>query len=129
MSPRWLIAIATAALLMIILANSIDAGTVDATTGNITLTVWDKLTYFQYANFVDPLGSSNFIVGIWQDITTAGAIIANFIDALFCILTWNYNFLNNAGVFGWIVRGLFTAITIGVLYTIFKEVRGAFSGT
>lgn len=129
MSPRWLIALATMFVLLTIMANSIDSATASAVVlGTDDMTILDKLTTFGSVNFVDPFGSSNFFIAIVSDVTAAFGAVGNFLAALWSILWFNYNFLNNGGFLGLVVKyALFWPITIGMLFTLFLVMRQVFS--
>jgi hypothetical protein len=113
-------------VLLTIVANTIDTATAF---GTDDMTILEKLMSFGNINFVDPRGSSNFFVVMIQD---AGAILGaagNFLDAVWSMLWFNYNFLNNGGFLGMVVKmALFWPISIGMLFGLFITLRQAFQG-
>ena len=124
MSPRWLIGMALAFLILGVFANITDGFFLE---DKNVMPIWSALENFQNVNILNPMTYDSVFIGVGDVIT-----------AVWDMFTWNYSFLNDykdpvTGVvtenpyqfFRWILISISVGIFVEFMFGIFRLVRGS----
>ena len=123
MSPRWLIGMALAFLILGVFANITEGIFMDNEEGSV---LWDAISNFQDVNILNPLTYDSMYIGVTK-----------LVDAVWQMFIWDYTFLNgytdDLGVWHdspyqfirWILITISVGIFVEFMFGIFRLVRGS----
>ena len=113
MSPRWLIGMAMAFLILGVFANITDGIFLD--NEKDIMPIWQAISNFQNVNILNPMTYDSMYIGV-----------RDLIDAVWQLITWDFAFLNGEYQF---IRWLLITISVGIfvefMFGIFRLVRGS----
>ncbi|MFA5037977.1 MAG: hypothetical protein WC479_12470 [Candidatus Izemoplasmatales bacterium] len=122
MSPRWLIGMALAFLILGVFANITDGMFME---DNQTSVLWEAISNFKDVNILNPMTYDSMYLGV-----------TGLIDAVWQMFIWDYTFLNgyydDLGVwhdspyqfFRWILITISVGLFVAFMLELFRLVRG-----
>ncbi len=113
MSPRWLIGMALAFLILGVFANITDGIFLE---NSDVMPLWDAISHFKNVTILNPVYSlGQIFIGV-----------GDLISAVWQTFTWDFTFLNGDYIFfRWLLITISVGVFIAFMYETFRVVRGS----
>ena len=112
MSPRWLIGMALAFLILGVFANITDGIFLE---NSDVMPLWDAISNFKDVNILNPMTYDSMFIGV-----------GSLIEAVWQIFTWDFTFLNGDYIFfRWLLITISVGLFVAFMLEIFRLVRGS----